>query len=151
MGSKGVIVSESQTFTPSLKLGDSIALALISLETYSLEYSFYTTEYTHTSRSRKGFITGYSLVYRMSRRLRNQPWLLHKSLTPQPLYIHGFWTHVLWAWKICIYCILTDSITLTKYYFPACTFTGFPKGLSIFLKVHPLLDDGLHDKISESQ
>ena len=49
MGSKGVIVSESQTFTPSLKLGDSIALALISLETYSLEYSFYTTEYTHTS------------------------------------------------------------------------------------------------------
>lgn len=41
MGGKGVIVSESQTFAlPSLKLGDSIALALTSLETYSLEYSF---------------------------------------------------------------------------------------------------------------
>lgn len=37
---KGVIVSKSQTFAPSLKLGDSIALALTSLETYSLEYSF---------------------------------------------------------------------------------------------------------------
>lgn len=80
MGGEGVIVSDSQITTPSLKLGNPIPLAVDQFRNRVLM----SDNRAHTGLSIKEFITGCWLVYRMSGKAKESSLVVAQSLTTQP-------------------------------------------------------------------